>query len=112
MFVKKYNFCVQGHCGKNESFTNSDVPSSQPASLENKSVDVKSTVEQSYDNLEKLIGGDNIQRLTGDTKKLMDQQQNLVASLKSIGPVLEQSSKIMKGLPIEQMTKMLSSLNN
>lgn len=107
----KYKWCVEGSCEK-EDFSNSDIPTSQPASLEDKTVDVKSTVEQSYDNLEKLIGGDNIKQLTGDTKKLMDQQQNLVASLKSIGPVLEQSSKIMKGLPIDQMTKMLSSLKH
>ena len=106
---KNYDFCVEGSCNA-EAFVSSDIPSSEPASLENKSVDSKSTVEQSYDNLEKVIGGDNIRKLTGDTKKLMDQQKSLVNSLKDIGPVLEQSSKIMKDLPIEQMTKMLSNI--
>ena len=41
-------------------------------------IDYASTIEDAYDELNKIIGGDGIQKLTGDTQNLMKQQMQLI----------------------------------
>lgn len=52
-------------------------------------LDYASTLEQSYQNLEEMLGSDSIQRLTSDTRKLMQQQQSLFQAMHQMVPMLE-----------------------
>ena len=59
-------------------------------------VDYASTVEDAYDELNKIIGGDGIQKLTGDTQSLMKQQLQLAEAMKSMGPIIQGMAPMMK----------------
>ena len=47
-------------------------------------IDYAATVEEAYDDLNKILGSDGIKNLTEDTKKLADQQKNLGEMMKNI----------------------------
>jgi hypothetical protein len=72
-------------------------------------LDYASTLEQSYQNLDELLGSDSIKQLTSDTKTLMQQQQNLFDTMKQMIPVLDGAQNMLKGFNIGDIT---SSLNN
>ena len=60
------------------------------------SIDYATTVEEAYDNLNSILGGEGIQKLTADSQKLMKQQMQLAASLKNIEPMVESLAPMMK----------------
>jgi hypothetical protein len=70
-------------------------------------IDYASTVEDAYDDLNKILGSDGIKRLTSDTQSLVKQQMKLAESMKSMEPLIAGMSPIMK-----QAQDMLSSLGN
>lgn len=68
-------------------------------------IDYASTVEDAYDELNKILGSDGIKRLTEDTQGLMKQQLQLAESMKSMepfiknmGPMMEQAQSMLKGM--------------
>jgi hypothetical protein len=68
-------------------------------------IDYAATVEDAYDNLNSILGGEGIQKLTGDTQKLMQQQMQLAESMTamkpmidSLGPMMKQAQGMMTGL--------------
>jgi uncharacterized membrane protein (DUF106 family) len=86
-------------------------------------VDYASTIEDAYDDLNKILGSDGIQRLTNDTQKLMKQQLQLAESMKSMqpliagmGPLMEQAKGLLGNIGdsgnlnnLTEMAKKLSS---
>ena len=60
------------------------------------SIEYATTVEEAYDNLNSILGGEGIQKLTADSQKLMKQQMQLAASLKNIEPMVESLAPMMK----------------
>ena len=61
-------------------------------------IDYASTVEDAYDNLNSIIGGEGIQRLTSDTQKLMKQQLQLAEAMNSMGPMMENMGPLMESV--------------
>jgi hypothetical protein len=61
-------------------------------------IDYASTVEDAYDQLNSIIGGDGIQRLTADTQKLMKQQMQLAEAMKGMGPMMESMGPMMESI--------------
>jgi len=59
-------------------------------------IDYSSTIEEAYDNLDKMLGSDGIQRLSGDTQKLMEQQMKLAEAMKNMGPLLENANSMLQ----------------
>lgn len=59
-------------------------------------IDYASTVEDAYDELNKILGGDGIKRLTNDTQNLVKQQMKLAESMKSMEPLIAGMAPIMK----------------
>ena len=64
------------------------------------------TVENAYDNLNKILGSDSMSRLTEDTKQLMTQQQQLAESMKSMEPLINNISPLLS-----QTKEMLGNMN-
>jgi hypothetical protein len=60
-------------------------------------IDYASTIEDAYDDLNKIIGGDGIQRLTEDSQRLMKQQQQLAEAMKGMGPLIEKMAPMLEG---------------
>lgn len=71
-------------------------------------IDYASTVEDAYDDLNKILGGNGIKQLTDDTQKLMQQQLQLADAMKSMSPLMEQAKGLLQGFDL----KNLSSLTN
>jgi hypothetical protein len=73
-------------------------------------LDYAATIEQSYANLDQLLGNDSIKQLTTDTQKLMQQQQTLFNTMNQMVPVLEGAQNMLKGLNMETFTNSLNGL--
>ena len=68
-------------------------------------IDYAATVEDAYDELNKILGSDGIKRLTDDTQGLMKQQLQLAESMKSMAPLIQGMAPMMK-----QAQEMLSGM--
>jgi hypothetical protein len=73
-------------------------------------LDYAATIEQSYTNLDNLLGSDSIQKLTGDTQKLMKQQQNLFNTMNQMVPVLEGAQNMLKNFNVGGLTESLKNI--
>lgn len=71
-------------------------------------IDYGTTVENAYDDLSKILGGDGIKQLTGDTQKLMQQQMQLAEAMNNMGPMLQTAKDMLKSLDL----KSLGNLSN
>lgn len=69
----------------------------------NNRIDYASTIEDAYDDLNKIIGGDGIKRLTDDTQRLMGQQMQLADAMKSMSPLLEQAKTMLQGFDLKNL---------
>ena len=59
-------------------------------------IDYASTIEDAYDDLNKILGSDGIKRLTSDTQGLMKQQMQLAESMKGMGTIIENIKPMME----------------
>jgi hypothetical protein len=59
-------------------------------------IDYASTIEDAYDELNKIIGSDGIKKLTGDTQNLMQQQLNLAEAMKGMQPLIANMGPLME----------------
>jgi len=69
----------------------------------NSRIDFASTLEESYDNLDKMLGSDGINKLTSDTQKLMSQQQKLFDSMQTMAPLIENAKNMIDGMDLKQL---------
>jgi len=70
-------------------------------------IDYASTIENAYDDLNKVLGSDGIKSLTDDTQRLMKQQMELAKSMEGLTPIVE------KMMPMaSKMQEMMESMNN
>ena len=81
-------------------------------------IDYASTVEDAYDDLNKILGGDGIKRLTADTQGLMQQQMELTKAMEGLEPMfskfeplLDKAKDMLKNLP-ELDSGMMKKLND
>jgi hypothetical protein len=95
------------NCKKPKSgFANKSIPSSKPAKVdgnddddsEGNRIDYSTTLEQAYDNLQNMLGTEGIKGLTSETSKLINQQKNLMDSIKGMGPMMGQAKEMMASL--------------
>ena len=59
-------------------------------------IDYASTIEDAYDDLNKILGSDGIKRLTSDTQGLMKQLLQLAESMKSMQPLIAGMAPLMQ----------------
>jgi hypothetical protein len=69
-------------------------------------IDYASTIEDAYDDLNKILGSDGIKRLTNDTQGLMKQQMELAESMKAMTPLVQGMAPM-----IEQMKSMMTTMD-
>lgn len=72
--------------------------------MDNTRVDYAATLEEAYDNLDKMLGSDGINKLTKDTQKLMAQQQKLFDTMQNMSPMLEQAKDMLKGFDLKSLS--------
>ena len=101
---------------KKESMAPIDYEMSETVEVESDdddddAIDMKSTQQAAYNNLNKLIGDGGFAKMSQDTEKLMSQQENLAKAMESIGPLVQNAEKMMQGLNLDRFTGMLDKLN-
>jgi len=104
--------CSNSLCVKKEKFSKSNVPSSKPAAIDagedeavGERIDYAATLEQAYDNLEKMLGSDGLKGLTNETKQLVGQQQNLMKTLENMAPILNNAKGTLENMNLPNMDK-------
>ena len=60
--------------------------------------DVANTQEKSHDDLEKMIGKDNVRTLSNETQNLLQQQDRLMNQMKDIGPLISEAAGVLQGM--------------
>jgi hypothetical protein len=75
-------------------------------------LDYAATIEQSYQNLDEILGSDSIKQLTNDTQKLMQQQQNLFNTMNQMVPVLQGAQDMLKGFDVSSITSSLKGMSS
>jgi hypothetical protein len=53
-------------------------------------------MEDAYSELNKIIGGDGMKKLTSDTQNLMKQQVQLAEAMKGMGPLIQGMGPLMQ----------------
>ena len=112
--------CSANRCVTSSGFQN-NVPPSSPASVDEDDdeavgdrIDYAATMEQAYDNLQTMLGDDGIKSITSETKKLVNQQKDLMKTLNSMAPVLNTAKETLSGMDlpnIGEMGNLLKKLN-
>ena len=117
----KETFCPKGKkCSsqsqcKSETFKN-NVPSSTPAKVDDSDespgdrIDYAATMEQAYDNLQQMLGEDGVKGITSETKKLVQQQKDLMGTLNQMAPVLNTAKETLESMNMPDMAGMADML--
>lgn len=66
-------------------------------------------MEQAYDNVDKIIGKNNVQSISSDTKDLIKQQNELIKQLKTMTPALNDAMSSLGNLDLSKLTGMFNS---
>jgi hypothetical protein len=74
-------------------------------------LDYAATIEQSYQNLDSILGSDSIKQLTNDTQKLMQQQQNLFNSMNQMVPVLESAKSMLSNFNMDELQQSFKDIS-
>lgn len=61
-------------------------------------IDYATTVEEAYDNLNNILGGEGIQKLTADSQRLMKQQVQLAEAMKNMTPLIKSIEPMVQNL--------------
>jgi competence protein ComGC len=75
-------------------------------------IDYASTLEGAFDNLDKILGSDGINKLTGDTQKLMVQQQKLFETMQGMVPMINQAKDMMTGIDMGKLGGLADMANS
>lgn len=87
-------------------------------------IDYATTLQESYQDLNNVLGNDNMKKLTKDTQDLLQQQQQLTQAMEGMAPLVEKLVPMMKsmggfmnssqtgGEGIQNLSAMMSQLGN
>ena len=75
-------------------------------------IDYATTLEDAYDNLDKILGSGGMKNLSADTEKLMSQQQNLFKAMNTMMPLVTNAQQMLKGLDMDKIGQMVNITKN
>jgi len=106
---------AQTECKPKAGFQN-NVPPSTPAKVGDDDespgdrIDYAATMEQAYDNLSQMLGEDGVKGITSETKKLVQQQKDLMGTLNTMAPVLNTAKETLESMNMPDMAGMADML--
>ena len=100
-----------GKCKKNTGYTN--MKPLKPASIDGKDdssdLDFSGSLEAAYDNLDKLLSSDAIQKMSADTQKLAEKQKKLMGNIEKLEPMIVNAQSMMEGLDNKKLKKLFGN---
>ena len=73
-------------------------------------INFASTLESAYDNLDKLLSSDSINKMTADTQRLAEKQQVLMGNIEKLVPFIGKAENLLKGMNSDKMGGMLEKM--
>ena len=73
-------------------------------------INYASTLESAYDNLDKLLSSDSINKMTADTQRLAEKQQLLMGNIEKLVPFIGKAENLLKGMNSDKMGGMLEKM--
>jgi hypothetical protein len=73
-------------------------------------INFASTLESAYDNLDKLLSSDSINRMSDDTQRLAQKQQVLMGNIEKLVPFIGKAENLLKGMNSDKMGGMLEKM--
>jgi len=70
-------------------------------------IDYATTLEDAYDNLDKILGSGGMKNLSADTEKLMNQQKTLFEAMNTMLPLVTNAQSMLKSLDMGKITQMM-----
>lgn len=88
----------------------------KPASINEKDtgsdLDFPGSLEAAYDNLDKLLSSDAINKMSADTQKLAEKQHKLMKNIGKLEPLMENAQNMMEGLNGGKVQKLMEQYMN
>jgi len=73
-------------------------------------IDYAQTLEEAYDNLDKMIGSDGINNMTTDTSRLAKKQKELMSNIEKMGPLFEKATNMLSSINLDGVSSLQNSL--
>ena len=73
-------------------------PADYPPGGKTSKIDTSGTLEAAYDNLDKLLSSDAINKMSDETQNLAEQQDKLMGNIDKIGPMLTKAETMLAQL--------------
>jgi hypothetical protein len=70
-------------------------------------IDYSTTLEQAYDNLDKMLGSGGLNNLSADTEKLMAQQERLFGSVQKFLPLIDKAQGMISSLDMNKINSLV-----
>ena len=93
----------RGKSGFHNPKGSSSLRDAAPVNGGNSRIDYATTLEDAYDNLDKILGSDGINKLTNDTQRLMQQQQKLFDTMSNMMPMINSAKDMMGSIDMSQL---------
>jgi hypothetical protein len=93
----------RGKSGFHNPKGSSSLRDAAPVNGDNSRIDYATTLEDAYDNLDKILGSDGINKLTNDTQRLMQQQQKLFDTMSNMMPMINSAKDMMGSIDMSQL---------
>jgi hypothetical protein len=93
----------RGKSGFHNPKGSSSLRDAAPVNGSNLRIDYATTLEDAYDNLDKILGSDGINKLTNDTQRLMQQQQKLFDTMSNMMPMINSAKDMMGSIDMSQL---------
>lgn len=93
----------RGKSGFHNPKGSSSLRDAAPVNGSNSRIDYATTLEDAYDNLDKILGSDGINKLTNDTQRLMQQQQKLFDTMSNMMPMINSAKDMMGSIDMSQL---------
>jgi predicted membrane protein len=106
---------VKKNDNKKENNNNNDVDESDHKESDKDSssapkIDYAQTLEEAYDNLDKMIGSDGVNNMTTDTTRLAKKQKELMANIEKMGPLFEKATNMLSSINLDGVSSLQNSL--
>lgn len=69
------------------------------------------TLEEAYDNLDKMLGGEAMSRMSQDAGRLAEKQVKLMENMQQLEPLMNKASTVMEGLDFDKINNMVSGFS-
>ena len=66
--------------------------------------------ETAFDNLDKLLGSDNVRNLKGEANSLTMRQDKIMEQIKDIGPLMNQAMSLIKNIDMDAINNVTSKM--